>query len=84
MNELAAWVPNTIMAMALLAAIGALWKAFSKRLVDIETTLKEIIKQLPLMATVADVSKCQSRIEEMEREIVELRTACKIRHGSER
>ena len=62
-EEIAHWVPNTVMAACLLLAIGMLWRVFAKRLDKIEATLESVKERLPTFATIEQLGRACDRMD---------------------
>lgn len=62
-EELAHWVPNSVMAACLLLAIAMLWRVFAKRLDKIEFTLEALRERIPGLATVEQLGRLGDRMD---------------------
>lgn len=62
-EELAHWMPNTVMAACLLVAIAMLWRMFTKRFDKMESAIETIRERLPVLATVEQLGRLGDRID---------------------
>ena len=54
-DALATWMPNTITASLLVAAIVMLWRMFARRFDKLETTLEKVKDSMPGLVTQAQL-----------------------------